>query len=49
MRRWFNILLTALMVILLAVIISWKPITTATPTTGLTQEARLELERALGH
>jgi hypothetical protein len=49
MKRIWNILLTTLMVILLAVIISWKPITVATPTTGLTQEARLELEHALGH
>jgi hypothetical protein len=49
MKRIWNILLTALMVILLAVIISWKPVTVATPTTGLTEEARIELQNALGH
>ena len=48
MKRGVNIILTALAIIVLAVVMSWRP-AVATPNTGLTQEARTELAEALRH
>ena len=48
MKRGVNIIVTALVIIVLAVVMSWRP-AVATPNTGLTQEARTELAEALRH
>jgi len=47
MRR-IQVILTALAIIIVAVVMCWKP-AVATPNTGLTQEARTELAEALRH
>ena len=47
MRR-LQVILTALVIIVLAALMCWKP-AVATPNTGLTQEARTELAEALRH
>lgn len=47
MRR-VQVILTALVIIVLAALMCWKP-AVATPNTGLTQEARTELAEALRH
>ena len=43
-----SVMLTALVIIVLAALMCWKP-AVATPNTGLTQEARTELANALRH
>ena len=48
MKRGVNIIVTALVIIVLAALMCWKP-AVATPNTGLTQEARTELANALRH
>lgn len=47
MRR-LQVILTALVIVVLAALMCWKPVV-ATPNTGLTQEARTELANALRH
>lgn len=47
MRR-LQVILTALVIVVLAALMCWKP-AVATPNTGLTQEARTELAHALRH
>jgi hypothetical protein len=47
MKR-ISVILTALAIIVLAVVMSWRP-TIATPNTGLTPEAQTELANALRH
>jgi hypothetical protein len=47
MRR-LQVILTALVIVVLAALMCWKP-AVATPNTGLTQEARTELAEALRH
>ena len=47
MKRGVNIIVTALVIIVLAALMCWKP-AVATPNTGLTQEARAELMQSLG-
>jgi|GEM_PF-3752756 len=47
MRR-LQVILTALVIVVLAALMCWKP-AVATPNTGLTQEARTELANALRH
>ena len=47
MKR-LQVILTALVIIVLAALMCWKP-AVATPNTGLTQEARTELANALRH
>ena len=47
MKR-LQVILTALVIVVLAALMCWKP-TIATPNTGLTQEARTELANALRH
>lgn len=47
MKR-LQVILTTLAIVLVAVLMFWKP-TIATPPTGLTQEARTELAEALRH
>ena len=48
MKRGVNIIVTALVIIVLAALMCWKP-AVATPNTGLTQDARTELANALMH
>lgn len=47
MKR-LQVILTALVIVVLAALMCWKP-AVATPNTGLTQEARTELQQALQH
>ena len=47
MKR-LQVILTALVIVVLAALMCWKP-AVATPNTGLTQEAWTELAEALRH